>query len=59
MSVMGTMRTDTICIKVSSRFKRDAQKAARAAGMPSISEFTRQAMIDLAAKHGVKIDRYL
>ena len=59
MHTMGAAREETLCLKVSSIFKRDVQKAAKAAGMPSVSEFMRQAMIELAAKHGVKIDRYL
>ena len=58
MPVMKSAHASAVCVKLTPAFKRDLEKATRAAGLPSVSEFVRQAIIEMAAKHGVKIDRY-
>lgn len=44
-------------VRISECFKQGMERAAKKAGLPTVSEFIRAAIIKAAAEYGVKIDR--
>ena len=45
-------------LRVTPSFKKALENATVAANLPTITEFIKQAIMEKAERHGVKIDRY-
>ena len=58
MTAIGKNREDRmISLRMTTEFKAGMEKATVKSGLPSYAEFIKQAIIEKAAKHGVKISR--
>ncbi len=53
----GPLQDRQMTLRVSGRFLEGLDRATEAAGEPSATQFIRKAVIALAAKHGVKVER--
>ena len=57
MAISKKTQDNYIMFRVSTRFKRNAERATVKARVPSLSEFIKQAIVEKAETVGVKIDR--
>ena len=58
MALPKKKRNKMLNLRVSTGFKEALERATMKAGLPTVAEFIRQAVIEKAAKVGMKIDPY-
>lgn len=52
------LREEVIRLRVSASFKKRVEEIADSSGYPCLSDFIRDAIVDLAQKHKKQIGRY-